>query len=1060
MPLAVGDAITWISKTGSCIGTTTILDADGRGSVTVDGYTFRFRVYKELLTPEPLTTSGANPHLRVGVIKQDADQTLYCLCFDDLPMPLGFGRHVGGDKSGWQAGSTFEVVDSTQFVVSWYPTSVRLLTGSAPVVSGYADIVPNYQTPDGPASAVWQPAYPYHDLEVDGEGVPQGGNTDLGMFVTDADGYLQYRHADGTTEPIIFPHGLGALGHRLADGWTSGPTPSRYLTSAEVWYKQQSAEVAQNGAVVLNIAAVTLNIVGPANATYRVFWEEGVIRATGSLDGAGEATITGLLVGDYAVDLHNATEPDKWLPRQAVSCPANAGEYTITFPTSWNTVAAGKVAGRVYGSGATPAAGVVIYDILGTIPGPTLDVLDTTDGSGDFEFDQDALGAYGALINDSRGACLGAGLAVGGKGIYWDPCLGGRCSVSAGWANEGLFYWGRAGTRSNLLPHARAAYVMNPDTGTKYYLRPTATGNGMTTDPMPLWLMSGWSYPAGQIWYKVYDADDTYMTRVNGGSIGLPTNGLGFFTPPNYTGGTPQYRWGFATGGIFTAVIGGNYGGPVVEYRPLELTAGVLREPERVGLETGDWDTPLDHYAHSATVQTEADGAGLTYERALTADSWECAYCGGPVAGALALGLGYTRGYCQQCADYGVTADNRSHFAHQTIPALSDWSDTTARQASSGSYSKRLVEGWPRHCEYQENDGYVVEDWEGLGIPRWVATHIVLGTFSSNVFTDGESIADAEARVAETIGPVMLKLEVLQEFISGTGEDTTVTVTATRADNGQSAVLTGTLPNNAQVGDLVFLRQGPHHVYPGSPCRWFTDVTNMTCDDNTASVRCVNDGPSWRSSTGVEVKHQTYTPYACDVRFGEAGLCCFHQIPNFLYVFYGLESDPGLKHIYNAPPDWWWANGQSRYQSHYALPRTDTTEDDASPSGYVDTNGRMRLYFIRGGALLRSTSQNWGLSWEEAAVATAITSADQAFQWPSADRTMTRSIRVDGGSLIYSYSSDHLGTLQGSSTVTTGVDSAQVCGYDGTDGYVYVYCFKSGVLYCYKMTANGAWAEA
>ena len=128
---------------------------------------------------------------------------------------------------------------------------------------------------------------------------------------------------------------------------------------------------------------------------------------------------------------------------------------------------------------------------------------------------------------------------------------------------------------------------------------------------------------------------------------------------------------------------------------------------------------------------------------------------------------------------------------------------------------------------------------------------------------DGESIADAEARVGKTIGPVMLKLELTAAY-AGSGK--TVLVTATRADGGGSRVLTGYVPAGAASGDVFPLDWGPHSDYPGP---WYTDVTAFaeSAGDGYLACKVVNDGPSHRAD-GIEVTRAAYTPFAVDVPFG------------------------------------------------------------------------------------------------------------------------------------------------------------------------------------------------
>ncbi len=172
------------------------------------------------------------------------------------------------------------------------------------------------------------------------------------------------------------------------------------------------------------------------------------------------------------------------------------------------------------------------------------------------------------------------------------------------------------------------------------------------------------------------------------------------------------------------------------------------------------------------------------------------------------------------------------------------------------------------------------------GLPRWVAVHIVLGTLAGGVFTDGESIADAEARLSETIGPVQLKL-LLTHAYSGTGK--TVRIMALRADTGQYNALTATIPPNSPVGTIIPLKWAPHDRYP-SPS-WFTDVTAAaeTTGDGYLACQIVNDGPSWRSSTGCIVTHQAYSPWACDVLLAQWEPACRTAYLGRAHVVYNKE---------------------------------------------------------------------------------------------------------------------------------------------------------------------------
>jgi hypothetical protein len=164
-----------------------------------------------------------------------------------------------------------------------------------------------------------------------------------------------------------------------------------------------------------------------------------------------------------------------------------------------------------------------------------------------------------------------------------------------------------------------------------------------------------------------------------------------------------------------------------------------------------------------------------------------------------------------QCADYGVLTDCRTYFITPTLAGADDWHTRWVRNTASGAYTGRLIEGWPRPEEYNENDDYLVWDWQGLGIPRWVAVHLVLGTWDSQLgFVDGESIPDVEARLGRTVGPVMLKLELTEDYTGG-GKD--VTVTATNV-TGESVTLEATVPPGSRAGAVIPLNWHPHHYYP------------------------------------------------------------------------------------------------------------------------------------------------------------------------------------------------------------------------------------------------------
>jgi hypothetical protein len=204
--------------------------------------------------------------------------------------------------------------------------------------------------------------------------------------------------------------------------------------------------------------------------------------------------------------------------------------------------------------------------------------------------------------------------------------------------------------------------------------------------------------------------------------------------------------------------------------------------------------------------------------------------------------------------------DARGYFSTRTESTVSDHILTIVRNLNTGVSLRREVQGHPRPEDYNETGGYLVANWNGGPYSRWVATHITLGTLEGGVFTDGESVADAEARTGRTIGPVMLKLE-LQGDYHGRGKTVEVTTTDVA---GQSTTLKATVPPGSAVGTRIPLDWHSHEAYPRG---YYTDVTaaSEVGGDEYLHAAIVNDGPAWHSTVGVNVSSYTYMPWACDV---------------------------------------------------------------------------------------------------------------------------------------------------------------------------------------------------
>ena len=852
MALTPGHSLDFDGATGSVVAVTATTDADGRGSISYGGSTFSFRALKATVSgvDYPLVATS-DAVFRVGVVQQTADPTLFCLVLDDGPASSGWGRSVVGIGGAWAVASAYAAEDSVVFRMGWAPGTITIKAGGVLQASVYADLVLTYATRDGSHEAWWQPAYPSKAEAT--WGAPAG------CFRTDANGIL-WDVTTGTEQPIIVPCGFGARGYRSAatDGWVGCPESERLLTNAELWYLGFHMEMSEGASLVFDTQA-TVNVTGPANAYVQFCWEDGVYRSAGlgTLNGSGEGTFT-VALGRYSIRV-STSDRTKGLPRSPYLDVIDPGEtYEVDFGSSWIEVgspADPKVQGVLGFNGSTPAAGLTIYgtkneapphptpitwDELGTTaedgsfgPIDTTDyvrliVQDATYGLAEYAKEDPNPEVYGwwdSVIAASTGACRGAGPS----GLI---------------GAEGVLPWGNGGAHNNLQTLFQAAYLECNETGEPFWLHPTDSEFGQHTDPLRYQYYTPFppQYTSDLValTYDFYDADGTLLWGNKG---------------PGHNAGPASPHGTMCIGQTVYGVVGGKIAGNLIEAsRGNLVTVDNLREAARMGLETGRFAQPLEARADSETAAPSTKPTTWT--------AAECPYCGGP-AWSEPDGGGYLRGYCIPCAANGYLVDCRPYFLTQTFSATGDWTTRCVRNTTSGAHTDKRITGWPRPAEYYETDGYLVDPWED-GLPRWVAVHLVLGSLVGGTFTDGESIADAEARVGDTIGPVQLKLLLTADY-TGTGRG--VRVTATNAYTGAADALTATVPAGARAGDLVFLKWSPHDAYPGAR-NWYTDVTDAeeVSGDGAVSCQIVNDGPSWRSSTGCLVTRHAHSPWACDVR--------------------------------------------------------------------------------------------------------------------------------------------------------------------------------------------------
>jgi hypothetical protein len=851
--LPTGDRIQFRDDSGLVIATTSTTDSNGRGTITVGAGTFSFRVLHEDSTPTAFVATS-DEQFRVGLVQQDADPTLYVLCVDDGPAP-NWGRLVMGFGPGWgewSAAADYLPQDSVTFVMGWEPGTLTVKKGGTLQTNTFVDMVLIYATPTDNLESWWQPAYPYDGLT--GSPPVRDAGTNKGRWRTNGSGEVEWFDPGGTTSDPIFPRGMGALCHREQDRWPGADVPERVLTELRLYYLQESVEITEGANAELDTEGVSITVNGPANAEVSLLWEGSIERPISglTLDGAGTGTQTGLPPGYYIIRGYHASDTTKYVAPVEVQASDVGGSYTANLAGSWSTVAASTYTGIIYAYDLVACEGATLWALL-TVPTTHWEAVATTDSGGAYSF----VGTPGidniVVTHPTWGACS---FDVSGVSACWfSPQLSARFGAVVSSHEvaepEGVSWWGVAGDHDNLPCRNRMAYVKNNTTGEEYQIGSATHTGGVISDPCPRWR---WTPPAdgstvaataSQYTYSLYDQDGTLLA----GSLGLAGD-----TAPPWADPTFWYELS-NTGKRISASVGGKAKGVGWRADRQSLIPETLREVTRLGGEFGYWDGPLEH---------RFDTNDLTGRLILTFDSWECPYCGGPTWFSPDT-ASYTRYECMQCRDESIITDCRAYFLTRALQAFTTWKNTVVKAWTNGHAIALLVDGWPRPEVYDEDAGFLVTDWLGLGIDRWVFQHADFGSWTGGAWVDGDSVADIEATLSRTVGPMMLKVHMAASDAAGCS----LFITATKPGGG-AKVLPVTIPPGSAEGDLIPVDWHPHHAYA---LGYYTDVTNVVGGTESLEADIWSDGPAWRSSEGIAVPSNGEELWACDIELGTAVHC-------------------------------------------------------------------------------------------------------------------------------------------------------------------------------------------
>ena len=732
-------------------------------------------------------------------------------------------------------------------IVGWACPTITVMHNGVPVAGAYVTFQARRVSVDDGTVVSLAGADRFVDL---------GGGTS-GEWMTDANGVVRQNLGDGSElQPIYFANGEGAPYQRVTDlRDTHAAAPTEHLAELRCYHRGIHVVVEEGQDVTINLGGGAIDVTGDAGAFAEAWLEDVQQESTlhfayyGAvvLDGGGEGTIAGLAPGKYCVvqrEDGDGAPWEKYSPRKWVTV-GTSGSASVTLD-ALAAPPAGKSWLWVYDYGADEVAGT-LYEEIGISATPAV----YGSGTGKIEFNTAYVSAV-LVLDGITGNFIN--LVTEGDCCYEATARGKVIIICADeeYAPYAASWW------RDDLPHRDVPWhwpmpcrlVENTErtTGADFVEIPAgfASANPVPYRPAPTWVPPNfpsegyWSWAADYDWRVVYLDGSPYDT------VGPSENNAdGLWN----TGADRDTQ---ICGGIISPKLtGGKLSGNAVDGLVPRITGAT--EAARMGLEWGAWEKT------EVRVVTNADATGEQVGAVAVRVGEVCPYCIGPVWRWPTSTR--THGYCCQCG-----SDARTYARTPTVSAGSyDVRVVTYRPGRAAA--NVLLTKWLRPVNYLETDAYLVADWQGLGLSRWAAQHVVLASWAAGAFADGDDNADIA-----TANGLSATVYVQPKLLPGTIASTvSYTVTCTMADT-TSENFTATLPAG-QSAPVMLTRQSKVAAATGAVtptvADFIADVTGIAVasgqDGGVNSFTVVADVPAYVNAQ-TPFANQKQTHWACQLR--------------------------------------------------------------------------------------------------------------------------------------------------------------------------------------------------